>query len=50
MMRLAARDKARTFDIGERFWIDVDDPVALKKAASHLLGMPIRSPDPGSMT
>ncbi len=44
MMRLAARGKARTFDIGERFWIDVDDAAALKKAESHLLGMPARDP------
>jgi 1L-myo-inositol 1-phosphate cytidylyltransferase len=48
MMRLVARDKARTFDIGERFWIDVDDPAALKKAESHLLGMPVRAPGPAS--
>lgn len=40
MMRLAARGKARCYDIGERFWIDVDDPVALRKAEAYLLGMP----------
>lgn len=43
MMRLAARDKARCFDIGERFWIDVDDPAALRRAESYLLGMPVRT-------
>lgn len=32
MRRLAARGKARTHDIGDRFWIDVDDPAALAKA------------------
>ena len=41
MMRLAARGKARTFDIGERFWIDVDDPAALKKAETYLIGLPM---------
>lgn len=28
MTRLAAKDLAETFDIGERFWLDVDDAVA----------------------
>jgi 1L-myo-inositol 1-phosphate cytidylyltransferase len=28
MMRLAAQGRAWTFDIGERFWLDVDDPTA----------------------
>ncbi len=28
MTRLAARGRAHTFDIGERFWLDVDDAVA----------------------
>jgi 1L-myo-inositol 1-phosphate cytidylyltransferase len=32
MRRLAARDLARVFDIGERFWLDVDDPVAFDQA------------------
>ena len=32
MQRLAARGQARTFDIGDRFWIDVDDAAALRKA------------------
>lgn len=38
MMCLAARNKARSFDIGERFWIDVDDPAALGKAETYLRG------------
>lgn len=45
IMRLAARDKARTWDIGERFWIDVDDPAALRKAESYLIGMPVKGLD-----
>jgi len=28
MRRLAAEGLARTFDIGDRFWLDVDDSVA----------------------
>lgn len=32
MTRLAARGLATTFDIGERFWLDVDDPVAFQHA------------------
>jgi len=28
MSRLAGQGRARTFDIGERFWLDVDDPTA----------------------
>ncbi len=28
MSRLAARGQALTFDIGDRFWLDVDDPAA----------------------
>ena len=28
MTRLAAKGLATTFDIGERFWLDVDDAVA----------------------
>ena len=32
MQRLAARRLATTFDIGDRFWIDVDDAAALRKA------------------
>jgi len=35
--RLAAEGKARTFDIGGRFWIDVDDPVAFWRAENALL-------------
>ncbi|HET7334989.1 MAG TPA: NTP transferase domain-containing protein [Rhizomicrobium sp.] len=33
---LARWNKARTFDIKERLWIDVDDPVAFKKAEDLL--------------
>ncbi len=33
---LAVRGKARAIDIGGRFWIDVDDPKALKRAESFL--------------
>ena len=32
MQRLAAEGLATTIDIGERFWIDVDDAAALRKA------------------
>ncbi len=32
MTRLAARGLARAFDIGERFWLDVDDPAAHSQA------------------
>lgn len=33
---LARWNKARTFDIKERLWIDVDDPIAFKKAEDLL--------------
>jgi myo-inositol-1-phosphate synthase len=33
--RLAARGLARTFDIGSRFWIDVDDDVAFEQATQE---------------
>jgi myo-inositol-1-phosphate synthase len=33
--RLAARGLARTFDIGVRFWIDVDDDVAFEQATQE---------------
>ena len=32
MSRLALRGLAMTFDIGERFWLDVDDAVAFEHA------------------
>ena len=32
MMRLSSLGKAKTFDIGERFWLDVDDPAAHEHA------------------
>ena len=32
VQRLADRGLARTFDIGERFWIDVDDAIAFEQA------------------
>ncbi len=32
MQRLTAERRAATFDIGDRFWIDVDDAAALRKA------------------
>ena len=32
MRRLASRGLARVFDIGDRFWLDVDDPVAFDQA------------------
>lgn len=32
MQRLAAQGRAGAFDIGDRFWIDVDDAAALRKA------------------
>ena len=34
---LAQRQKARTFDIGDSFWIDVDDENAFGRAERHLL-------------
>ena len=34
---LAGKNQARTVDIGGRFWIDVDDPAAFKKAENALL-------------
>ncbi|MGQ9800553.1 MAG: phosphocholine cytidylyltransferase family protein [Candidatus Saccharicenans sp.] len=33
---LAARGQARAVDIGQRFWIDIDDPKALEKAENFL--------------
>ena len=33
---LARRNRALVFDIGDRVWIDVDDPVALGKAEALL--------------
>ena len=36
MRVLAERGKARAFDIGDLFWIDVDDETALRKAESRL--------------
>ncbi|HEX7943927.1 MAG TPA: NTP transferase domain-containing protein [Phenylobacterium sp.] len=35
VQRLAARGLARTFDIGARFWIDVDDDVAFEQATQE---------------
>jgi choline kinase len=32
MRRLATRGLARVFDVGDRFWLDVDDPVAFDQA------------------
>lgn len=37
VQRLAGWGKAATFDIGGRFWIDVDDPVAFWRAENALL-------------
>ena len=34
---LARENKAKTVDIGDRFWIDVDDPEAFKRAENALL-------------
>ena len=34
---LAKKNQARTVDIAGRFWIDVDDPAAFKKAENALL-------------
>jgi CDP-L-myo-inositol myo-inositolphosphotransferase len=34
---LAERDKVNVFDIGKKFWIDVDDPASLEKAENALL-------------
>ncbi len=36
MQRLADAGQAQAFDIGDRFWIDVDDGPALEKAEAHL--------------
>lgn len=32
VLQLAARGLAATYDIGDRFWIDIDDPAALTRA------------------
>jgi 1L-myo-inositol 1-phosphate cytidylyltransferase len=40
MQRLADQGLAGSFDIGDRFWIDIDDPAAFgraEKAAGHLM-------------
>ena len=34
---LAAEGKAKTFEISGRFWIDVDDPAAFKRAENYIL-------------
>ncbi len=36
MQRLADAGQAQAFDIGDRFWIDVDDATAMEKAEGHL--------------
>jgi hypothetical protein len=36
MTRLADRGLAHTFDIGARFWLDIDDPVAHGQAEQRL--------------
>ncbi len=36
MQRLADADRAWSFDVGDRFWIDVDDAAALEKAERYL--------------
>ena len=38
MMRQAAQGKARGYDIGNRVWIDVDDPMAFSRAQAYLDG------------
>ena len=38
---LAEEGSAQTLTIGERWWIDVDDPAALAQAESDLAGIPI---------
>ncbi len=47
MQRLADDGRARTFDVGERFWIDVDDAAALEKAERHTAKEP-GLPHPGA--
>ena len=42
IMQLAAEGRARTVDVGDRFWLDVDDPQALAKAEKHLSERPAR--------
>jgi len=34
---LAKEGRVRIFDIGERFWIDIDNEISLKRAEEHLL-------------
>ena len=41
---LAEKNQARTVDIGDRFWIDVDDPSAFKRAENALLSEIEESP------
>ena len=40
MQRLADTGRAESFDIGDRFWIDVDDAAALEKAERHVAVSP----------
>lgn len=37
VLALASKEKASVFDIGDSFWIDVDDEAAFKKAEEHIL-------------
>ena len=40
MQRLADAGRAASFDIGDRFWLDVDDGAALEKAERHVAACP----------
>lgn len=48
MRILAAEGKARTFDIGKNFWIDIDDEAALKQA-ENCLAERLNKPTGGSV-
>ena len=39
--RLARTGEARTLTIGDRWWIDVDDPAALAQAEADIAAIPI---------
>jgi len=45
VQRIAAKGAARAFDVGGRFWIDVDDPVAFWRAENALLTRFQRQPE-----
>jgi len=47
---LAAEGKAKTFEISERFWIDVDDPAAFRRAENSILANLKDKPNDGPVS